>query len=157
MILPRESIPDKRRILTHLYSIYELEKNAPKRYKCKKWYFRHSWVFKYTILFCIIIVVLATAILSIILIFNIPIIISFEVSLFLSIFASIISLITFFINLVKVMAYPVQEFKIKKNNAEKEFYELEFSITNSGHGKLTLDFAAYFIEGFATNSKLDSF
>lgn len=157
MILPNESIPDKRKILTHLYNIYDLEKNASKWYKCKKWYFRHNWVILYTIIFCIIILTLVSAILIIILIFKIPINISFEVSLFLSIFASIVSVSTLFINLVKIMDYPVQEFKIKKIVDKYEFYELEFSITNSGHGKLKLDFAAYFIEEFKPDSKLDSF
>jgi len=55
------------------------------------------------------------------------------------------------------MDYPVQEFKIKRIVDKEDFYELEFSITNSGHGKLKLDFAAYFIEEFRPDSKLDSF
>lgn len=90
-------------------------------------------------------------------ILKIPIGISFQILLILSIFASFVSVITFFINLVKIMDYPVAEFNLSKSTNKEDYYELEFSITNSGHSKLKLSFAAYFVEEFQENSKLDAF
>lgn len=157
MVLPKESTPDKRKILRELYDIYDLEKKVSKVYNIKKFYYRHNRVISFTILFFIIISAMFSVIIIIFYRFEILIDIRVDFSLFLSIFASIVSIVTFFINLIKIMDYPVSEFKIRKSLEKEDYYEFDFSITNSGHGKLKLDFAAYFIEQFEASSKLDSF
>ena len=157
MILPKENVTDKKKIIKQLNKIYNLEEKSSKWYNLKKRYHRHDKVILILILFCFIIIALVSVILIISKILKIPIEISFQVSLILAIFASFVSVITFFINLVKIMDYPVAEFNLSKSTNKEDYYELEFSITNSGQSKLKLNFAAYFVEEFQENSKLDAF
>ena len=137
----------KKKKMYDLNKFYDYHLKIDKRKSIRLFYFHHN---KYIwLIFILILVLFGLPILLILLntfYFKIPFEFNITVSLVISIYAFLISIITLLINIIRIMDYPIDNLSIKRLNPHDKFYELQFSVKNCGHGKLKLDFAMYFIE-----------
>ncbi|MHA1232415.1 MAG: hypothetical protein ACTSPQ_17425 [Candidatus Helarchaeota archaeon] len=142
MEFPKSNDNERKEILKRLR---ELVKQNKKQKSFKRWYHRNSDFFWLII----------STIFLLLFIFTIGILISkFDLSFLFSTIALLISGGNF---IIRIRNYPVDDLEIKKLKDEENYYELIFSIKNSGYGKLKLDFAIYFIESINKESDSNSF
>ena len=143
MILPEVNPLEKESVINELKKLIEKYKE---KLKFKSWYFRNFYYFWLGIFLIILISFIFYLLVLSIIIFNILMI--------FSIVALTLSSITFLFNM---MDYPVDNLNIYRLKIDENYYELNISIKNSGHGKLKLNFAIYFIESIDKDTELTSF
>ena len=143
MLLPRINQTEKD---TELESLKELSDKSKNDFNLKRWYhryFAYSWL--------VILIILLFVLISYLVLIQI---IVFEISLIFSIVALITSTILF---ITKLMNYPKDGLAINRLKEDENYYELIFSIKNTGYGKLKLDYAIYFIECIEKDEDISSF
>ena len=118
---------------------------SEKGFSLKRWYHRYSAYFWLVILITLLLVLIPCLVFAQIIVF--------EISLVFSIIALITSTILF---ITKLTNYPKDDLAINRLKEDENYYELIFSIKNTGYGKLKLDYAIYFIESIEQDEDIDS-
>jgi len=136
----------KTKIIRALEDIYKYHLKVDKRRSLSLFYHHHN---KYIWLWLILVLVPVLFFYLIVRFFKIELTITS--SFVFSIIALFISIMMLSINIVRIMDYPIDNLTINRLNHNENFYELQFSIKNCGHGKLRLDYAIYFIEELDIN------
>jgi len=130
-----------------LKELYEYRLKTENNRSISLWYYHYyKYIWRIGLLILILVGFPITLILLSTLYFKIPFELSVTASLVISIVAFLISITTLLITIVRIMDYPIDNLSINKLNPTDDFYEVQFSIKNCGHGKLKLDFAMYFME-----------
>ncbi len=143
MILPNLNQDEKNEELERLKDLLEKSK---KKISFRRWYHRHFAYFWFGVLISLLIIFLTCLVFAQIVIL--------EISLVFSVVALTTSTILFVIN---IMDYPKDNLTINRLKEDENYYELIFSIKNTGYGKLKLDYAIYFIESIEKNEDISSF
>lgn len=143
MLLPKLNQDEKKEELETLKDLLEKSK---KGFSLKRWYRRNFAYFWLAILITLLVVLIMCLIFAQIVIL--------EISLIFSLIALATSTILF---ITKLMNYPKDDLTIKRLKADENYYELIFSIKNTGYGKLKLDYAIYFIECIEKDEDISSF
>lgn len=158
MILPQENKSDKREIIKELKELCEKYRKNKWMFRKKNWFFRN---YKYILVILglvgLFIIIPAISIYISIQFFKVPIEMGISSSFIFSILAFLISISTLLINVIRFMDFPIDDLTYKQLNSKENFFELQFSIKNCGHGKLKLKFASYFIESLNKNGDLNEF
>jgi len=143
MILPNLNQVEKNEELERLKVLLEKSK---KKISIKRWYHRHFAYFWLGVLIFFLGLFIAY-------LFSTQIVI-LEISLVLSVVALLTSSILFITN---ILDYPKDDLEINRLKKQENYYELIFSIKNTGYGKLKLDYASYFIECIEKDEDISSF
>jgi hypothetical protein len=143
MVTPIIDEAERKKILDKLNILHE---RSLKRISFRRYYHRNKRIAWLITLIAIFLIVLTALIMN-----NL---IFFDISLIFSVIALITSSITF---LTSIASYPVDNVEIKRLKEGEQYYEITFSITNVGLGRLKLNFAMYFVESITKDSELSSF
>lgn len=143
MILPNLNQNEKNEELERLKDLLEKSK---KKINIRRWYHRHFTYFWFGVLISLLITFIIWLILAQIIIL--------EISLVFSVVALATSTLLFVTN---IMNYPKDDLTINRLKEDENYYELIFSIKNTGYGKLKLDYAFYIIESIEKNEDISSF
>lgn len=143
MILPKLNQDEKKEELETLKDLLDKSK---KRFSLKRWYHRYFAYFW--------LVILITFLLVLIIYLSFAQIVIMEISLIFSLIALATSTILF---ITKLMNYPKDDLTLNRLKTDENYYELIFSIKNTGYGKLKLDYAIYFIECIEKDENISSF
>jgi len=143
MILPKLNQDEKNEELKKLKDILGKSKKGS---RLRSKYHRHFAYFWFAILISLLIVLISCLILAQIVIL--------ELSLVFSFVSLAISTVLFITNIID---YPIDDLTINRLKEDENYYELIFSIKNTGYRKLKLDYAIYFIECIEKDEDLSSF